>query len=153
MISSSAALSANVITKSSTGDTTQSANIKDLKDKKQIDKNNSNSNKGVLSKDQISLWQQQQTPQQNNKSNDQQQPLSYNTNSDFDSWSTTSASYTLSEPNSFLNNANPQQSQVSKLNQSKHNSNQPLNLGEELRQQKSLKHQPVIRIESSNIRY
>ena len=150
LISSSAALSANAITKSSTGDTTQSVNIKDLKDKKQIDKNNSNSNKGVLSKDQISLWQQQQTPQQNIKSNDQQQPLSYNTNSDFDSWSTTSASYTLSEPNSFLNNANPQQSQVSKLNQSKHNANQPLNLGEELRQQKSLKHQPVIRRVSSN---
>lgn len=101
-----------------------------------------------MSCEQASSWQQQQII----KANEQpQQPLSYNTNSDFDSWSTTSASYTLSEPNSFLGPTGiQQQPQSNKAEQSKKYTSQSGTPDEQSRQQKSQKHQPVIRRVSSN---
>ena len=91
-------------TKPNTSNISRSVNTKDLKDKELADKNNANVNKGVVDSQPFSsLWQ----PTSKNNEQLQQQPLSYNTNSDFDSWSTTSASYALSEPNSFLNLMSP----------------------------------------------
>merc|ERR1712045_892591 len=94
-------------------------------------------------------WQKQQQTSKHNEQSQQQQPLSFNTNSDFDSWSTTSASYTLSEPNSFLNPSYSQQG--NKHDQSKpHTNSEEENPASQSRQQKTPRHQPTIRRVSSN---
>ena len=145
-MAASAPFRANNETKPNTSNISRSVNTKDLKDKELADKNNANVNKGVVDSQPFStLWQQ------NSKNNapSQQQPLSYNTNSDFDSWSTTSASYTLSEPNSFLNISHPQQNnrqEPSKVN----TIHEEENLTAHSRQEKTPRHQPTIRRVSSN---